>query len=79
VKNPLVVLRQKEVDLVRVRKEVDALRTVLPLLDDPMQCVQELISSRGMAQPPDDNGMAELELYFPFIKNMRQKSKVAGD
>ena len=37
MKNPQVVLQQKEIDLIRVRKEVDALRTVLPLLDDPMQ------------------------------------------
>ena len=77
MKNPHVVLQQKENDLIRVRKEVDALRTVLPLLDDPMQCVQEIISSRGMNQPPDDNGMTELELYFPFIKNLRMKN-VAG-
>ena len=78
MKNPQVVLQQKEIDLIRVRKEVDALRTVLPLLDDPMQCVQEIISSRGMAQPTDDNGMAELELYFPFIKNLRMKNAAGG-
>ena len=78
MKNPHVVLQQKENDLIRVRKEVDALRTVLPLLDDPMQCVQEIISSRGMNQPPDDTGMAELETYFPFIKNLRLKNAVGG-
>jgi len=78
VKNPQAVLQQKEIDLIRVRKEVDALRTVLPLLDDPVHCVQELISSRNMAHPPDDNGMAELELYFPFIKNLRMKNAAGG-
>ena len=78
MKNPVVVLQQKETDLIRVRKEVDALRIVLPLLDDPMQCVQEIISSRAMNQPTDDNGMAELELYFPFIKNLRMKNAAGG-
>jgi hypothetical protein len=34
VKDPLEVLRQKEDDIIRVRKEVDALRIVVQLLGD---------------------------------------------
>jgi hypothetical protein len=32
VKNPYIVLRQKEQDLARVRKEIQALLTAIPLL-----------------------------------------------
>jgi hypothetical protein len=34
MKNAYEVLRFKEMELVRLRKEIDALRTVIPLIDD---------------------------------------------
>jgi hypothetical protein len=35
MKNPMEVLRSKEQDLVKVRREVDALRIAARLLDEP--------------------------------------------
>ena len=35
MKNVLVVLRQKEADMFRVRMEIAALRLVAPLLEEP--------------------------------------------
>jgi hypothetical protein len=36
MRNPEAVLHEKEMDLVRVRREVEALRTAVLLLDDPL-------------------------------------------
>jgi hypothetical protein len=35
MKNPMEVLRMKEQDLIKVRREVDALRIAARLLEDP--------------------------------------------
>jgi hypothetical protein len=38
MKDPYSVLRQKEKDVERVRKKIQALRTVIPLLADDRGC-----------------------------------------
>lgn len=43
MKNVHEVLRQKEIDLTRVRQEVDALRCVAPMLNEP-QATQPVVS-----------------------------------
>jgi hypothetical protein len=72
MKNPYSVLREKEKELERLRKEVQALLTVIPLLADdrPSDFVDGGASSRETGDLPDKN-MAELELYYPFIKHLR--------
>jgi hypothetical protein len=66
MKDPHKVLREKEQDVERVRKEIQVLLTVIPLLaDDPPSAdnvMRELLSavSRKSVDPPD-KGMAELE------------------
>jgi len=72
VKDPHSILREKEQDLERVRKEVQALLTVIPLLaDDPPSAdllnQMPLASSPTHVDPPD-NDMAELELHYPFVR-----------
>ena len=37
MKDPYQVLRQKESDLERIRKEVEALRSVIPLLSEALE------------------------------------------
>jgi hypothetical protein len=70
------VLRQKEQDAERVRREIQALLTVVPLLadDEPhsedLGLLMSLASARTVAEPYD-NGMADLEKYYPFVKHMR--------
>jgi hypothetical protein len=64
VKDPHSILREKEQDLDRVRKELQALLIVIPLLadDQPSSDVYEvpLAFSPTPVDPPD-NGMAQLE------------------
>jgi 3-methyladenine DNA glycosylase/8-oxoguanine DNA glycosylase len=71
VKDPTVVLRQKETELARVRIEVEALQTVVPLLDDPMEQLPELISAQNLSTNSADRNLADLEVYYPFVKNLR--------
>jgi hypothetical protein len=71
-----IVLCQKENDVERVRREIGALLTVIPLLaddqpysDDVMHLVR-LVSSRTVVEPSDD-GLADLETYYPFVRHLR--------
>ena len=64
-----IVLCQKERDVERLRREIRALLTVIPLLaddqsssDDVMHLLR-LASSRTVAEPYGD-GMADLETYY---------------
>ena len=71
------VLREKEQDVERARKEIQALLTVIPLLaDDPPSAdnvMRELLLavSRNSADPPD-KGLGELE---PFLRHLRNSSQ----
>ncbi len=79
MKDPHSVLREKEQDLERVRKEIHALRTVIPLLvddhadDQPSSDVMHelLLAVSRTPVDPSDNGMAALELYYPFVRHLR--------
>ena len=71
-----IVLCQKEHDVERIRLEIQALLTVIPLLaddqpssDDVMNLLR-LASSRTVAEPSGD-GMADLETYYPFVRQLR--------
>jgi hypothetical protein len=75
------VLHQKEQDLERVRKEILALLTVIPLLTDeepPLDIIQFLRSDAasvvGDIPKYDIDGM---EIYFPFIRNLRAQGRLA--
>jgi hypothetical protein len=74
------VLRQKEQDLERVRKEVLALFTVIPLLtnEKPTFDINELLESDS-ARTVDDTpkyDIAGMEIYFPFIRNLRAQGRL---
>jgi hypothetical protein len=74
MKDPHSVLRQKDLDLERVRKEIQALLTVIPLLadDQPSSDVMNevpLASFPTHVDPPN-NDMAQLELYYPFVRHL---------
>jgi hypothetical protein len=75
VKDPYIVLGQKEQDVARVRGEIQALLTVIPLLADRAPCWDEL-QTQLLSSCPDiehsvKDGMAALELYYPFVKNLQ--------
>jgi hypothetical protein len=74
MKDPRSVLRQKDLDLERVRREIQALLTVIPLLvdDSPTSDVVHevlLASSQAPVNLPD-NDMAQLEIYYPFVRHL---------
>lgn len=73
MKNPHSVLREKEQDLERVRKEVQALLMVISLLaDDQPAPDMHAVPSAFYLTPvrPPDNDMAQLELYYPFVGHL---------
>ena len=53
MKNVYEVLRQKELELARLEKEVEALRVAAPLLSDDKEALSEAPSSKPtLAAPP---------------------------
>jgi len=72
MKDPHSVLREKDLDLARVRKEIQALLTVIPLLadDQPSSDVMNQVPLASCPTPvdPPDNDMSQLELYYPFVR-----------
>jgi len=77
VKDLHTVLRLKEQDVERVRLEIQALLTVIPLLADGQPSSDDLAfltrsASSRTAEEPSGNGMADLETYYPFVRHMRK-------
>jgi hypothetical protein len=74
VKNPYVLLSQKQEEVSRVRREIQALLIVIPLLDDDVPQWEELKASLSTLHVPRQkatgDSMRELEVYFPFVKNL---------
>lgn len=81
MKDPHSVLRQKDLDLERVRSEIQALLTVIPLLaDDPPSTdvvKRVLLAPSPTHVDPPDSDMAQLELYYPkyLTKGISQHAK----
>jgi hypothetical protein len=50
MKDPYQVLSQKEMDIERVRREIEALHFVIPLLAEDADWIE-----RGQASPPSDS------------------------
>lgn len=71
MKDPTVVLCQKEAELARVRIEVEALQMVVPLLDDPIEQLPDLIAGQPSGTNSEDRSLADLEVYYPFVRNVR--------
>lgn len=80
MKDPYRVLREKEQDVERVRKEIQALHTVIPLLSDDQlssdDLMPALLSSVSRESVDSDNGTADLE---PFVRHWRNSSAPSRD
>ncbi|MGE5110509.1 MAG: hypothetical protein ACM3JB_06620 [Acidobacteriaceae bacterium] len=76
MKNPYTILSQKEQEVARVRKEIQALLTVIPLLvNGPLswdELQTQLLSSGPDIDHSVKDGMAALELYYPFVRNLQK-------
>ena len=78
MKDLQTVLCQKEHDAERVRREIQALRKVIPLLADDQPAsddVMRRLASALTVAEPSDNGMADLETYYPFVRHMRESER----
>lgn len=80
MKDPYIVLRQKEQDMERIRREIQALLIVIPLLmdnetdsDDVMHLLR--LDAVGLAGKPSDDDMAALEAYYPWVRHMRESQR----
>ena len=76
MKDPHSVLREKEQDVERIRKEIQALLTVIPLLADDQPSSDDVMHELLFAVSresvdPTDKGMADLE---PFVRHLRNSS-----
>lgn len=74
MKTPYALLSQKEEEISRVRREIQALLIVIPLLDDDVPQWEDLRASLSTflvpRQKTTGDSMRELEVYFPFVKNL---------
>ena len=74
MKDPYVLLSQKQEEVSRVRREIQALLLVIPLLDDDVPQWEDLKASLSALLVPRQkttgDSMRELEVYFPFVKNL---------
>jgi hypothetical protein len=72
MKDPHTVLREKEQDLARVRREIQAMLTVIPLLadDQPSSDVVHEVPAAFSPTPadPSDNELSQLKIYYPFVR-----------
>jgi hypothetical protein len=78
MRDPYSVLLQKEHDLERVRKEIQALLTVIPLLaeEQPSEVTREPVPAvppAPVSSPETD--MAQLERYYPFVKHWGESER----
>ena len=76
MKDLQAVLRQKEQDVERVRREIQALLTVIPLLMDDRPSADGFgflmrLASSLRVQEPSSKDMADLDTYYPFVRHMR--------
>jgi hypothetical protein len=76
MKHLLTVLRQNEQDVERVRREIQALLTVILLLADDQPASDDVMHLLSLASArtvgePYGSAMADLETYYPFARHMR--------
>jgi hypothetical protein len=78
VKDPYAVLRQKERDVTRVRKEIRSLLTAIPLLEDGAPSwpeirlqIEAFRDTQQECQEGLDADVDALERYYPFVSNRR--------
>lgn len=71
MKDPEKVLREKLAEVQQVRREIQALLTIIPLLADnePSDRVKQSLDKNGI-EGHSDSGRADLERYYPFIRHL---------
>ena len=78
MKNVYEVLRQKELELARLEKEVEALRVAAPLLSEDKEMLAEAVNSKPTLAPPTP---AQQPIRIPApvaAQAVNQPSRAAG-
>jgi hypothetical protein len=80
MKNVYEVLRQKELELARLEKEVEALRVAAPLLSDEKEAGMEANSNKPTLAPPAPAQAAPIRIPQPAAVNAPtpQPARAAG-
>ena len=74
MKDPYVVLREKEGQAARLRNEIAALLTIIPLLSDNScagVCAATVLECSQEKPDPADISMTDLKRYYPFIRHLK--------
>ena len=70
------ILYQKEQDLKRVRKEIQSLLIVIPVLAEQKPAAPDLMQLLDRAVVESSaNGMADLEAYYPFLRSVETSKR----
>jgi hypothetical protein len=72
VKDVNLVLREKELDVVRVRKEIEALHLAIPLLAEDRDWVEHGMASSFPSPPSQGTGTTGSHGVLAFTKDRRQ-------
>ena len=75
MKNVYEVLRQKELELARLEKEVEALRVAAPLLSEDKEVTSEAPKPTPTAAPPPQQ---PIRIPQPAIPAAAQQARAAG-
>jgi hypothetical protein len=76
MKNVYEVLRQKELELARLEKEVEALRVAAPLLSDDKEAIAEATNNKPALAA--NSGSQPLRIPQPAITPTPQPARAAG-
>jgi len=78
MKNVYEVLRQKELELARLEKEVEALRVAAPLLSDDKDLGSENASAKPTLAPSAPSPQQPIRIPQPQVAAVQPTARAAG-
>jgi hypothetical protein len=78
MKNVYEVLRQKELELARLEKEVEALRVAAPLLSDDKEIVPEPVVPKPAHSTPVATPQQPIRIPQPAVSTSQPAARAAG-
>jgi len=78
MKNVYEVLRQKEMELTRLEKEVEALRLVAPLLSEEKEAISDIAAKPALATAVNAGPQQPIRIPAPPVVPAAQPVRAAG-
>ena len=78
MKNIYEVLRQKELELARLEKEVEALRVAAPLLSDDKELASETALAKPAHSTPVASNQQPIRIPQPAVTQTQPAARAAG-